>query len=95
VSYVILYDIDPDNAHLIPEMRPRHLDYVKNAATKINLAGITTSADGARMERSVFILNVPTLAQAQEFSAGDPYVQAGIFRAPYIASFDKRIAWTA
>jgi uncharacterized protein YciI len=93
VSFLIQYEIDPDKAHLIPGLRPLHLAHVEAAAAIINLAGVTRTADDAALERSFFVLNVDDRAAAEAFSNGDPYVTEGIFRARYIARFEKRVGW--
>jgi uncharacterized protein YciI len=58
--------------------REAHLDYVRENAGAVKLAGpMLDEADG--MAGSLFILEVADRAAALAFNAADPYQKAGLF----------------
>jgi uncharacterized protein YciI len=54
------------------------------------MAGPFLSAEG-EMTGSLIVLNVETLAQAQDWAAADPYAQAGLFAQVTITEWKKVI----
>ncbi len=68
----------PDAAGTRQATRPAHLDYLRARAALVVQAGPLVGADGTPVG-SLFILDVPDRAAAEAFSAGDPYVGAGLF----------------
>jgi uncharacterized protein YciI len=58
-------------------MRP-HREYLDQRNAILVLAGATL-ADGAAASGSLFVINVRTRSEAEAFSTGDPFTQAGIF----------------
>jgi uncharacterized protein len=59
-------------------MRP-HPEYLDQRSSILVLAGATLTDDGSAASGSLFIVNVQTRAEAEAFSAGDPFTKAGIF----------------
>jgi uncharacterized protein YciI len=59
-------------------MRP-HREYLDQRNAILVLAGATLADDGVAASGSLFVINVRTRSEAQAFSAGDPFTQAGIF----------------
>lgn len=69
--------------------RPAHLDWAKDYASKIRMAGPVFAEDGETFAGSVFVLEMETLAQVQAWAAEDPYAIAGLFETVEI----KHFAW--
>lgn len=69
--------------------RPAHLDWAKASADKIRMAGPVFTEDGETFAGSVFVLEMETLAEVQEWAAQDPYTKAGLFETVEI----KHFAW--
>jgi uncharacterized protein len=57
--------------------RAAHLAYINDTGI-VDLAGPFLNADG-QMTGSLVVLNVDSMAQAQDWAAGDPYARAGLF----------------
>lgn len=70
---------NPDTAAARAEHLGPHREYLASQKAIIVLAGATLSDDGEQMTGSCFVLNVGSREEAQAFSAGDPFTQAGIF----------------
>ncbi|HKM62886.1 MAG TPA: YciI family protein [Acidisphaera sp.] len=68
----------PDAAGIRQATRPAHLDYLRARAAGVVQAGPLIGADGNPLG-SLFILDAPDRGAAEAFSAGDPYVRAGLF----------------
>lgn len=70
--------------------RDAHLAYVKeNYADKILAAGPTLDADLEGMNGSVFLIELPDQAAAEDMAANDPYAKAGLFESVVIRPFKK------
>ena len=69
----------PETAAARAEHLSPHREYLASQKPILVLAGATLSDDGESMTGSCFVLNVSTRAEAEQFSAGDPFTQAGIF----------------
>lgn len=69
----------PNSTALRLEVRPRHLAYIQSRIADVKVAGPFTSEDGATMQGSMLILDLPDMAAARAFAAADPYAQAGLF----------------
>jgi hypothetical protein len=59
------------------ENRAAHLAYLRASAAQVVLAGPLLD-DGA-MAGSLIVLDMADMAAAQDWSAADPYAQAGLF----------------
>lgn len=85
-----IYCLDKPN-HLDQRManRPAHLEYLKDYMDKIKLAGPLLADDGETMIGSLFIFEAANMAEAEAFSAGDPYRKNGVFESVTIRPFRK------
>lgn len=68
--------------------RPDHVAYLKTQDPVIRLAGPQLDETG-QMCGSLFVIEVETLEDAKAFSAGDPFVQRGVFDRVDIRGFTK------
>ncbi len=68
--------------------RQAHLDYIA-ASGVVEMAG--PLLDGGEMAGSLLILDVPDLAAAEAWAAGDPYAKAGLFDSVTIREWRKVI----
>ncbi|WP_374575290.1 YciI family protein [Phenylobacterium sp.] len=74
-----LYCVDkPDSLELRLANREAHLAYAGARADQIPFAGALLDEKGD-MAGSLIVIEAEDLAAAQAFSAGDPYVKAGLF----------------
>lgn len=69
--------------------RPAHLDHIRDSGV-VEMAGPLLSATG-EMCGSLLVLEVETLAQAQDWAANDPYALAGLFDSVQIIEWKKVI----
>jgi uncharacterized protein YciI len=69
----------PDTAGLRDTYMRVHRAYLDDQKSILVLAGATLTDDGQAPNGSLFIINVASRAQAEAFSAADPFTQAGIF----------------
>jgi uncharacterized protein YciI len=85
-----IYCLDKPN-HLDKRManRPAHLEYLKPHMDKIKLAGPLLAEDGETMIGSLFVYEAASKAEAEAFSAGDPYRRNGVFESVSIRPFRK------
>jgi uncharacterized protein len=67
--------------------RAAHLAYIE-ATGVVEMAGPLLSPEG-EMNGSLVVLNVETLAQAQDWAANDPYATAGLFASVTITEWKK------
>jgi hypothetical protein len=85
--YTIQCTDRPGSAELRQKARPAHIEYVKANLEKLVSAGPILSDDGERMMGSLFIIEVADRAEAEAFSANDPYCRAGLFESAVIRRF--------
>ena len=67
--------------------RAGHLAYIQSTGV-VEMAGPFLSPEGA-MTGSLLVLNVQTLAQAQDWAASDPYALAGLFASVTVSEWKK------
>ncbi len=67
-----------------------HVAYLQSRS-EIVIAGAALSDDGETAHGSIFIVNVPDRASAQEFSNGDPFTRDGVFSSINITRVRKGI----
>jgi uncharacterized protein YciI len=87
--WVIVCTDNPDTAPVRAEHLAPHRAYLASQNDKLVLAGATLSDDGAAMTGSCFVLNVQSREEAEEFSQGDPFTQAGIFKSVCVRRMRK------
>lgn len=75
-------------------LRDRHLqahwDYLKAAPVRIVVAGPLLAEDGVTATGSLFVVEVPDRAAAEEFNRNDPFHKAGVWGTISIDLFLKR-----
>ncbi|MFM0088803.1 YciI family protein [Paraburkholderia sediminicola] len=76
--FVILCHDGFNRAVTRKEMRPKHVAYVKESASIVRCAGPLVSQDGDAMG-GLFILNVDSKAQAENWIKDDPLSKAGVY----------------
>lgn len=79
----------PGALHIRLDNRPAHLDHIRDSGV-VEMAGPLLSATG-EMCGSLLVLEVETLAQAQDWAANDPYALAGLFDSVQIIEWKKVI----
>lgn len=79
----------PDSLTIRLENRAAHLEHIR-ASGVVEMAGPFLDTAGA-MCGSLVILEVETLAQAQDWAAADPYAKAGLFQSVEITEWKKVI----
>lgn len=79
----------PDSLHIRLDTRAAHLDHIKSSGV-VEMAGPFLNEAG-EMCGSLVVLEVETLAQAQDWAARDPYALAGLFEAVQITEWKKVI----
>lgn len=77
----------PGNLSLRLETREAHLAYTKEAG-QIYTGGPMLDKQG-RMCGSLIILDVPDIAAAEAWAAGDPYAHAGLFESVTIREWKE------
>lgn len=77
----------PNSRDLRAATRQAHLDYA-DASGAVFAAGPFLDTDGA-MTGSLLILDLPDMAAAEAWAAGDPYVKAGLFESVTIRGWKK------
>ena len=69
--------------------RAAHLEHIK-ASGVVEMAGPFLNPEG-QMTGSLVVLEVETLAQAEDWAANDPYAKAGLFESVTISEWKKVI----
>ncbi|GAB1478099.1 YciI family protein [Paracoccaceae bacterium] len=69
------------------DTRAAHLEHIK-ASGVVEMAGPFLSPEG-QMTGSLVVLQVETLAQAEDWAANDPYAKAGLFESVTISEWKK------
>ena len=79
----------PDHLQIRLDNRNAHLAYIE-ATGVVEMAGPFLNPEG-QMTGSLVVLNVDSLAQAQDWAANDPYALAGLFTSVTISEWKKVI----
>jgi uncharacterized protein len=87
--FVIHYVDKPNHAEVRAANRQAHLDHIGAKKDQVLVAGPTTSDDGAQMTGSVIIMDFTDRAEAEDFTANDPYVKAGLFERVEVKAWKK------
>lgn len=77
----------PDGQAIRDAHYDTHRAYLQGCAVDIKLAGPMVDDDGQKRIGSVFIVDVPGRAEAEAFSAGDPFARHGLFERVIITRF--------
>lgn len=69
--------------------RAAHLEHIKTSGV-VEMAGPFLNPEG-QMAGSLVVLEVETLAKAEDWAANDPYAKAGLFESVAISEWKKVI----
>ena len=69
--------------------REAHLAHIRDSGV-VEMAGPLLSPEG-EMSGSLIVLDVPDLAAAEAWAAGDPYAKAGLFQSVLMKQWNKVI----
>lgn len=90
--FIIYQEDAPDSAALRAQHRPAHFAYLEEHKDILVLGGALLGDDGETRTGSVLIVNVPSRADAELFSANEPLRKAGTFRSVKISHM-RRGQW--
>ena len=76
--YILIARDKPESLELRMATRPDHLAYIESFGSKARLGGAILD-DAEKPAGSVIVLEMDSLAEAQQFAADDPYNKAGLF----------------
>jgi len=79
----------PDHQETRKSNREAHVAYLRKSGV-VEMAGPFLDADG-EMCGSLIILNVGSMADAERFTANDPYANAGLFETVDLQTWNKVI----
>ena len=89
----IIYQVDrPDGLDIRERTRAAHLAYLERHKDILVLGGALLADDGVGRLGSVLVINVPSRAAADAFSADEPFRKAGLFRSVSITRM-RRGQW--
>lgn len=86
--YAVICDDKPGALDIRKATRPAHVAYLKE--TNVVQAGPLLDAAG-EMCGSLLILDMPDLAAAEAWAAGDPYAAAGLFARVQVRPWNRVI----
>ncbi len=88
MALFVLYCLDrPDSLALRLANRPAHLQWIGGFRDRIAMAGPLFAGDGETFAGSLIVIEAASLEAARDWSAGDPYVRAGLFERVDIRPF--------
>ena len=87
--YAVICKDRPEALQTRLDTRAAHLAYIEETGI-VRLAGPLLDSAGG-MAGSLIILEAPDLASAKAWSAGDPYLAAGLFDSVEVAEWKKVI----
>ncbi len=86
----ICYNVDkPNSAGLRENLRDAHFEYLHKHEDKLVLGGALLGEDGKTRTGSVFVINVRSKAEAEAFSAAEPFRKGGLFQRTEISHMRK------
>ena len=77
--YALICTDKPDSLPMRKANRPDHVAYLQSLGDRLVLAGPFTERDGITMTGSLIVVEAPSLEDAQEIAANDPFAKAGLF----------------
>jgi len=89
--FIVLATDKPGSAEIRAGNRPAHLEYLKSYGERIVAGGATLSDDGESVTGSFLLIDVADRTAAEDFSRGDPFAKAGLFRSVEIRRWRKVI----
>ena len=88
MPYLISTFDRPGTGELRAEIRPAHLRYLDSTKHLLIACGAKLDEDGVATG-SLYLVDVETRAEAEEYIAGDPFAQADMFREVQIERWRK------
>lgn len=79
----------PGHLQIRLDNRAAHVEHLKTSGV-VEMAGPFLNPEG-QMTGSLVVLEVETLAQAEDWAANDPYAKAGLFESVTISEWKKVI----
>ena len=87
---IIANDKDPGGLQIRESTREAHLDYVKELAGKVKLAGPLMSDDGSYPNGTILVIDAEDLSDARSIALNDPYAKADLFETVAVRAWN----WT-
>ena len=79
----------PERSHIRGERYQEHLDFLAGQAELLLACGAKLSDDGAAADGGIYLVDVETRSEAEDFIAGDPFMQGNLFRDVVIRRWRK------
>lgn len=79
----------PDTPALRQALRDKHLDFLEDNKALLLACGAKLEDDGSGGTGSVYIVDVETRAQAEDFVNADPFAVGGLFERTVITRWRK------
>ncbi|MFQ5971974.1 MAG: YciI family protein [Alphaproteobacteria bacterium] len=89
--YAVRCTDKPGATELRERLRADHLQYLEGYADRLVLGGAMLSDDGEMPLGSLLIVNVADRAEAEAFSAGDPFTRGGVFESVTVTRLRKAL----
>lgn len=70
----------PERSHIRSQRYQEHLDFLSKEAGLLLACGAKLSDDGTSADGGIYLVNVDTRKEAEEFIARDPFMQGNLFR---------------
>jgi uncharacterized protein len=85
---IFIYCADrPGAAAMLARTRLQHLEYMIANRHKLASGGVLSAAPGGASSGRVFVLELPTMEDAEDFLACEPYYRAGLIDQVVIRAF--------
>jgi hypothetical protein len=89
MQFMIYCQDKPGHGEVRAANRNAHLSYLEGFMKNVVVAGPLLTEDSATMIGSLLLMEFPSRAEAETFSAGDPYRKAGLFQNVTITPWRK------
>ena len=89
MPYMIETFDKPNRQELRKQTRNEHLDYLAAHAAKLLACGAKLNDDGSDAGGGIYIVDVETRAEAEQFIAADPFSKVDLFREVRIMRWRK------
>lgn len=86
--FVLNYEDKPGSQDLRAATRPAHLEYMKSQGDKVRVGGRLMDGAG-NVAGTLMVIEAQDLADAEAFSAADPYRSVDLFAKVEIKAFDR------
>lgn len=80
MPYLIETFDSPERSNIRRQRYQEHLDFLAEQADLLLACGAKLSEDGESANGGIYLLNVDTRNEAEEFIARDPFMQGNLFR---------------